>query len=88
MVYDRSDGVNWAESDPKSFPPYKGVLPIVLGWFIAPILTGLAAALFFFILRLCVLRRKNAFQLSFWVLPPIVFAVSMVNMYFVFTKVS
>ncbi|KAI5056829.1 hypothetical protein GOP47_0028647 [Adiantum capillus-veneris] len=86
MVYDGSDGVNWADKDPGSFPPYKGVLPIVMGWFIAPILTGAASALFFFILRTIVLRRKNAFQLSFWVLPPIVFAVTMVNIYFVFTK--
>nr|WNH14450.1 phosphate transporter B 1;2 [Pteris vittata] len=86
LVYNGSDGVNWADKDPNSFPPYKGVLPIVLGWFIAPILTGAAAAFFFFILRTLVLRRKNAFQLSFWVLPPVVFAVTMVNMYFVFTK--
>ncbi|MCO5610642.1 hypothetical protein L7F22_064881 [Adiantum nelumboides] len=86
IVYDGSDGVNWAIKDSKSFPPYKGVLPIVLSWFIAPVLTGLAAALFFFILRTCVLRRKKAFMLSFWVLPPIVFAVTLINMYFVFTK--
>nr|WNH14458.1 phosphate transporter B 1;2 [Pteris ensiformis] len=86
LVYDGSDGVNWADKDTKSFPPYKGVLPIVLGWFIAPFLTGAAAALFFFLLRTVVLRRKNAFHLSFWVLPPVVFAVTMVNMYFVFTK--
>nr|WNH14453.1 phosphate transporter B 1;1 [Pteris cretica] len=86
LVYDGANGVNWADKDSKSFPPYKGVLPIVLGWFIAPFLTGAAAALFFYILRTLVLRRKNAFQLSFWVLPPVVFAVAMVNMYFVFTK--
>nr|WNH14451.1 phosphate transporter B 1;1 [Pteris vittata] len=86
LVYNGSDGVNWADKDPKSFPPYKGVLPIVMGWFIAPILTGATAAFFFFILRTIVLRRRNAFQLSFWVLPPVVFAVTMVNIYFVFTK--
>ncbi|KAH7290905.1 hypothetical protein KP509_30G068900 [Ceratopteris richardii] len=86
LVYDGADGVNWADRDPNSFPPYKGVLPIVLGWFIAPFLSAAASALFFFVLRTLVLRSKHAFRLSFWVLPPIVFIVTMLNMYFVFTK--
>ena len=87
-MYDGSNGIKWAERDPKSFPPYKGVLPIVLGWFIAPVLSALASALFFYLLRTFVLRRKNAFRLSFWVLPPLVFVVTWINMYFVFTKVN
>ena len=87
FVYDGSNGIKWAVRDPNSFPPYKGVLPIVLGWFIAPILSALASAFFFFLLRTFVLRRKNAFRLSFWVLPPLVFVVTWINMYFVFTKV-
>ena len=28
--------------DPKSFPPYKGMVPIVLTWFFSPIFTGAA----------------------------------------------
>ena len=87
IVYDGSNGVKWAERDTNSFPPYKGVLPIVLGWFIAPVLSAAASAFFFVVLRSLVLRRRNAYQLSFWVLPPLVFIVTWINMYFVFTKV-
>jgi sodium-dependent phosphate transporter len=87
FVYDGSNGIKWAVRDQNSFPPYKGVLPIVLGWFIAPVLSAAASALFFFLLRTIVLRRRNAYQLSFWVLPPLVFVVTLINMYFVFTKV-
>lgn len=87
LVWDGKDAVVWAKKDTNSFPPYKGVIAIILSWFIAPILSGLAAALLFFVVRTLVLRRKNAYNLSFWVLPPFVLITSWVNMYFVFTKV-
>ena len=57
-----------------SFPPYKGLISIILAWFIAPVLSGAAAALFFFIARTAVLRRKNAYAVSFWILPLAVLA--------------
>lgn len=87
MVWDGSNAVVWAEKDTGSFPPYKGVVAIVLSWFIAPILTGLASAFIFFIVRTLVLRRKNAYALAFWTLPPFVLVTTWINMYFVFTKV-
>ena len=57
-----------------SFPPYKGLISIILAWFIAPVLSGATAALFFFIARTAVLRRKNAYAVSFWILPLAVLA--------------
>eukprot|EP00850_Spirogloea_muscicola_P013656 SM000094S24673 [mRNA] locus=s94:4045:7180:- [translate_table: standard] len=87
LVWAGKDGVIWAKHDSNNtFPPYKGVISIVLAWFIAPILTGAAAALFFFVVRFVVLRRKNAYKLSFWVLPPLVLITVFLCMYFVFTK--
>lgn len=85
-MWDGSDAVVWAEKDSGSFPPYKGVVSIVLAWFVAPVLTGLASAIIFGIVRFLVLRRKNAYQLSFWVLPPMVLVTVFINIYFVFTK--
>ena len=88
LVWDGKNAVVWAEKDTSgsNFPPYKGVVSIVLAWFIAPVLTGAAAALIFFLVRTLVLRRKNAYSLAFWTLPPLVFVTVFINMYFVFTK--
>lgn len=88
IAYDGLGAVNWATkvTDGSAFPPYKGVLPIVLSWFISPLLTGAAAASLFFILRWLVLRRKNSYLLSLFVLPPLVTLTVFVNLYFVFTK--
>mmetsp|Transcript_37091 Transcript_37091/g.82502 ORF Transcript_37091/g.82502 Transcript_37091/m.82502 type:complete len:676 (-) Transcript_37091:1157-3184(-) len=86
LVWAGPDAVNWATEDPASFPPFKGVVPIVLAWFVSPILTGLASAIIFGTLRFLVLRRQNAYALSFWVLPFFVVLTSWINIYFVFTK--
>ncbi len=59
-----------------SFPPYKGVVPIICSWFFSPILTAAAAAIIFFITRTLVLRKANSFKLAFWVLPPFAFIAS------------
>ncbi|KAL2632054.1 hypothetical protein R1flu_016740 [Riccia fluitans] len=87
LVWDGKDAVLWAKRDSNdTFPPYKGVIAIVMSWFIAPILTALVSALIFFVVRTLVLRRKNAYALSFWTLPPFVLITTWINMYFVFTK--
>lgn len=87
LVWDGTDAVIWAKKDSGSFPPYKGVVAIILSWFISPVLSGAAAAFIFFIVRTLVLRQRNAYALSFWTLPPFVLITTFINMYFVFTKV-
>ena len=88
LIWAGKDGVIWARRQSSgAFPPYSGLVSIVLAWFIAPLLTGLASALFFTIIRTVILRRKQALQLSFWLLPVAVLATSWVNIYFVLTKV-
>lgn len=88
LIYGGKDGVAWAIEDTsgKSFPPYKGVVPIILSWFISPILTGLASASIFVTTRQLVLRRENAYNLSYYVLPIMVLVTTWINIYFVFTK--
>ncbi|KAG2440881.1 hypothetical protein HXX76_003735 [Chlamydomonas incerta] len=86
FVFGGANAVNWALPDPTSFPPYKGVVPIVLAWFVSPVLTGLCSCLIFLLVRTLVLRRQNSYVLSFWVLPVMVMLTSWVNIYFVFTK--
>lgn len=86
LVYGGSDAVLWAVPDKAAFPPYKGVVPIILSWFFSPVLTGLASAIIFVTVRTLVLRREKSYQLSFWVLPFMVLFTTWINIYFVFTK--
>jgi len=79
-------GVLWAQPDPDSFPPYKGIVPIVLSWFIAPVLSAIASMIIFTTIRALVLRHQNAQERSLWVLPPLVFFTVFINIYFIFTK--
>jgi solute carrier family 20 (sodium-dependent phosphate transporter) len=88
IVWDGVDGVKWATKDTSKFPPYAGVLPIILSWFVAPVLTAAASALVFAFCRFVVLRRANGLKLAYYVLPAAVFITTFVNTYFVFTKVS
>nr|AQM55173.1 sodium/phosphate symporter PTB [Coleochaete nitellarum] len=86
LAYDGRDAVNWSRRDKGAVPPVKGVVPIIVSWFISPVLTGLASALIFLICRTLVLRREKSWISVLWVLPAAVFATSFINIYFVFTK--
>ncbi|PNH04464.1 Phosphate-repressible phosphate permease [Tetrabaena socialis] len=86
LVYGGADAVNWATPDTSSFPPYKGVLPIILSWFVSPVLTGAAAAAIFLAVRTVVLRHADSYARTYWVLPLCVLITSFINIYFVFTK--
>lgn len=89
LIWDGSEAIIWAERDHSGAAfPYKGVITIFISWIFSPILTAACAAIVFGVIRTLVLRRKNAYQLAFWTLPPIVFATTFINMYFIFTKVS
>eukprot|EP00243_Klebsormidium_subtile_P006301 TRINITY_DN2648_c0_g1_i1.p1 TRINITY_DN2648_c0_g1~~TRINITY_DN2648_c0_g1_i1.p1 ORF type:complete len:251 (+),score=49.77 TRINITY_DN2648_c0_g1_i1:283-1035(+) len=93
LIWGGSNAVIWAkkpvpDEDEAAFPPYKGVIAIILAWFIGPLLTGSVAAVLFFSLRFLVLRRDNAYTIAFWMFPPLVFITVWVNMYFIFTKVG
>jgi sodium-dependent phosphate transporter len=73
LAYGGSGAVNWAKPDTSGTAfPFQGAAPVVLSWFISPILTGCASALIFITLRFLVLNRPNAHKLSYFVLPPAV----------------
>ncbi|CAL8461919.1 g1450 [Coccomyxa elongata] len=86
LVYEGANGVTCAVRDPGAFPPYKGVVAIILTWFIAPVLTGLVSAIIFLLVWTFVLRRKYAYTLSFWLFPLLVLITVFINIFFVFTK--
>jgi len=88
MAYAGPDGVNWAlrVSTPDVVVPYKGVLPIVLSWFISPVFTAVASAMIFSILRFCVMRAKNARNRVLWVFPVFAWVTTWINVYFVLVK--
>jgi phosphate/sulfate permease len=83
LAFGGTGAVQWARPDPRSFPPYRGIVPIVLSWVVSPILTGAVAAAVFGLTRWLVLRREQAAKLAFWVLPPAVLITVMINVFFV-----
>ena len=80
------DGVLWITEDPLSIPPYKGVVPIVIAWFFAPITTAFASGTMFYIIRTFVLRHEDSYERAFKVLPILILITTWINIYFVFTK--
>ena len=86
LAFNGKGGVLWIVDDPNSIPPYKGVVPIVVAWFFAPIATAFTSFSMFYLTRLIVLRNENSYERSFYVLPLIVTFCSWINIYFVFVK--
>ncbi|BFI29884.1 solute carrier family 20 (sodium-dependent phosphate transporter) [Marchantia polymorpha subsp. ruderalis] len=87
LIWDGKDAVIWAERDNSidAFP-FKGVISIVTSWIMSPILAAAGGALLFWVLRSLVLRRKNAYKVAFWTLPPTILITVFINFYFIFTK--
>jgi len=85
LSYSRK-GVLWLVDDPLSIPPYKGIVPIVVAWFFAPIATGTASSMLFIAVRTLVLRDSNSFSRALYLLPFFVLFTCWINIYFVFTK--
>ncbi len=67
MVARGPGAVLWFDTQ-SSFPWLVGVTKILIFWLVAPILTGLVAAVLFLLLRVLVLRRKHAasYALAVW----------------------
>jgi sodium-dependent phosphate transporter len=92
IAFEGAGAVVWARTAPRvpgerrPFPPVKGVVPIVLSWFVSPVLAALASAAIFGACRVLVLRRQRAFALSFALLPLLVLLTVFINVYFVLTK--
>jgi sodium-dependent phosphate transporter len=86
FVWGGANAVNWYTWNPSLIPPFGGVVPIILSWFISPILTGIASAFIMFLIRHLILRRKNSVVLAIVSLPVIVFITAWINVFFILTK--
>jgi solute carrier family 20 (sodium-dependent phosphate transporter) len=64
LAFNGKEGVLWIVDDPLSIPPYKGVVPIVIAWFFAPIATAFCSASMFAIVRLYSATRTRMRDLS------------------------
>lgn len=82
----RNNAILWLTDSPTSIPPYQGIVPIVITWFFAPIVTGVSSASIFLITRTLILRAENSYNKSFYLLPIFMFGTTWINIYFVFTK--
>ncbi|CAM9119066.1 unnamed protein product [Phaeothamnion confervicola] len=78
--------VNWATPNPENWPPYGGVVPIVLSWVLCPIFAGAIAAIIFATCRAVILRASNGLRRSYYVLPFAVLVTAWLNVFFVLEK--
>jgi len=81
-----SMGVFWVVDDATKFPPYKGLVPVVIAWFFSPVFSAIAAFTIFMLVRTFVLRTEHAVTRSYYVLPIAVFGTIWINTFFVCTK--
>jgi len=86
IAHKGSIGVIWVLDKPESFPPYAGVVPIVISWFFSPVFTAIGAFIIFVTTRTLVLRSSDAVRRSYFVLPLLVMVTIWINIFFVFTK--
>jgi len=80
-----ADCINWYE--PKdTFPYVGGVSGIVLSWVISPLFSAILAMIYFAIIRVSVLRRKNSFDKAFWSFPFFVGITITLNLFLIIYK--
>jgi hypothetical protein len=60
-----------------------GVVPIVVSWFLSPLLAAIICIFFFVTIRTFVLRRQNAVKLTFYILPLLLFITLFINLLFI-----
>lgn len=59
------------------------MIPIILSWFISPLLAALITLIMFVIVRTAVLRRANSTKLAFYLMPIFVLVCIFINLFFV-----
>jgi phosphate/sulfate permease len=60
-----------------------GIVPIVVSWFLSPLLAALITLVLFTIIRTAVLRRANSTKIAFWVLPVLILLTFFINLFFI-----
>jgi phosphate/sulfate permease len=82
LVFGGSDAVVWYEPI-KEFPYAGGIVPIIISWFLSPLLAALITLILFLLVRTFVLRRANSTKIAFWVLPILMMATFFINLFFI-----
>ena len=82
LVFAGADGVVWYEPI-KEFPYVSGIVPVVISWFLSPLLAALITLVLFLIIRTLVLRRANSTKVAFWVLPVLMVLTFFINLFFI-----
>ncbi|EAN94202.1 phosphate-repressible phosphate permease, putative [Trypanosoma cruzi] len=85
LVYGGANSVSWAKKK-SEFPFVTGVVPIITSWFISPLLTGLAAAAVYGLIRTLVLRPANSVQRALYSVPVIFGVAFFLESFFVLFK--
>ncbi|CAJ1005417.1 putative Phosphate transporter family [Leishmania naiffi] len=87
LVYGGGDAVVWAGRK-SSFPYISGVVPIVISWFISPLLSGIVAAVLYSMARYLLLERTFAVRLAPYLMPVVVFVVFFLEFVFIFLNAA
>ena len=82
LVFGGADAVVWYEPSP-DFPFMKGIGPIIISWFLSPVLAAIITLIIFLIVRTLVLRRPNSTKVAFWVLPVLMMMTFFINLFFI-----
>ena len=85
MVSRGAKCVTWSK-ETDQFPYVKGVSAIVISWLLSPIVSGIFASFFFYILRLSVLRSENSFTRSRYAFPFLLGSTVCINVFFIVYK--
>jgi phosphate/sulfate permease len=87
LVNGGASSVKWVDPVPY-FPYMEGVVPIVISWFISPLLAAAFAMSMFYMVRTLILRRRNSLHLGYFLVPFIFWSVVMINVVFILSKGS
>jgi sodium-dependent phosphate transporter len=82
LAFGGGKAVSWYEPRP-DFPYVRGIVPIVISWFLSPLLAALITLVFFLLIRTFVLRRQNSTKIAFYVLPLLIFITIFISLLFV-----
>lgn len=86
-MFGGGNAVVWYE--PKAdFPYIGGITPIVISWFLSPLLAALVTLVLFLIIRTAVLRRVNSTKIAFWVLPLLLLFTFFINLFFILVSLN
>jgi solute carrier family 20 (sodium-dependent phosphate transporter) len=66
MVAAGPNSILWSKHQ-DTFPYVEGMVPILLSWFVSPIMAGTVSVILFGFVRTVVLRSKHAYERSFYV---------------------